>query len=265
VFSKLNPETEPELTKTVFASSVKYTALLLVPVTFLLIALSAPLINTLFPKDGILQTLFVAQAEPKFPYAPTFLSLSVLVYLFVLVGNISLGTFQSGIGKTRQIMKQSILSLAVGLPLAFLMVAYFNEIGGASFAIVGGIFGALIASMPGMIWGLIWSWKNYHVKADFGNSLKIVAASMLSAAASYLLVSLLSLPWWVMLVAGTVVFLLVYLTVAPLLGAVNRMDILNFQTMFSGLGIVSRVLNLPLRYMRRLCRGSRENGSQTSQ
>ena len=142
VFSKLNPETEPELTKTVFASSVKYTALLLVPITFLLIALSVPLINTLFPKDGILQTLFVAQAEPKFPNAPMFLSLSVLVYLFVLVGNISLGTFQSGIGKTRQIMKQSILSLAVGIPLAFLMVAYFYEIGGASFAIIGGILGA---------------------------------------------------------------------------------------------------------------------------
>jgi O-antigen/teichoic acid export membrane protein len=263
VFSKLNPETEPELTKTVFASSVKYTALLLVPVTFLLIALSSPLINTLFPKDGILQTLFVAQAEPKFPYAPMFLSLSVLVYLFVLVGNISLGTFQSGIGKTRQIMKQSILSLVVGIPLAFLMVAYFNEVGGASFAIIGGILGSLIASMPGMVWGLIWSWKNYHVKADFGNSLKIVAASMLSAAASYLLVSLLSLPWWVMLVAGTAVFMLVYLTVTPLLGAVNHMDILNFQTMFSGLGVVSRVLNLPLRYMRRICRGN-ANGSQTS-
>jgi O-antigen/teichoic acid export membrane protein len=262
VFSKLNPEKEPELTKTVFASSVKYTALLLVPVTFLLIALSVPLINTLFPKDGILQTLFVAQAEPKFPYAPTFLSLSVLVYLFVLVGNISLGTFQSGIGKTRQIMKQSFLSLAVGIPLAFVMVAYFNEVGGASFAIIGGILGALIASMPGMVWGLIWSWKNYHVKADFGNSLKIVAASMLSAVAAYLLISLLSLPWWIMLVTGAVVFVFVYLTVTPLLGAVNRMDILNFQTMFSGLGVVSKVLNLPLRYMRRLCRGN-ANGSQT--
>jgi O-antigen/teichoic acid export membrane protein len=265
VFSKLNPEAEPELTKTVFASSVKYTALLLVPVTFLLIALSVPLINTLFPKDGILQTLFVAEAEPKFPFAPTFLSLSVLVYLFVLVGNISLGTFQSGIGKTRQIMKQSFLSLSVGIPLAFLMVAYFNEIGGASFAVIGGILGALIASMPGMIWGLVWSWKNYHVKADFRNSLKIVAASMLSAAATYLLISLLSLPWWIMLVVGAVVFVFGYLTLIPLVGAVNNMDILNFQTMFSGLGVVSRVLNLPLRYMRKICRGNPNNTSQTSE
>jgi len=109
---------------------------------------------------------------------------------------------------------------------------------------------------------LVWSWKNYHVKADFGNSLKIVAASMLSGAASYVLISFLGLPWWVILVAGAVVFVFVYLTVTPLLGAVNRMDILNFQTMFSGLGVVSKVLNLPLGYMRRLCRGN-ANGSQT--
>lgn len=211
-----------------------------------------------------MQTLFVAEAEPKFPYAPTFLSLSVLVYLFVLVGNISLGTFQSGIGKTRQIMKQSFLSLAVGIPLAFLMVAYFNEVGGASFAIVGGILGALIASMPGMVWGLVWSWKNYHVKADFRVSLKIVAASMVSGAVAYLLISLVTLPWWIMLISGAVVFVLVYLTLIPLLGAVNHMDILNFQTMFSGLGVVSRVLNLPLKYMRRICRGNPDEAVQIS-
>ncbi len=254
VFSKLNPEAEPELTKTVFASSVKYTAFLLVPTAFMLITLSVPLVNTLFPQDGILQTLFVVNAEPKFPYAPMFLSLSVLVYLFVLVGNISLGTFQSGIGKTKQIMKQSMLSLAFGIPLAYGMVAYFYAIGGASYAVVGGIIGSLLAGMPGMVWGLIWSWKKYHVKADFGNSAKIVAASLLASAAAYLLISLLSLPWWMILVAGFVVFLLVYLAVAPFLGAVNHMDIENFRTMFSGLGIVSKVLGVALRYMRRMCR-----------
>jgi uncharacterized membrane protein len=110
--------------------------------------------------------------------------------------------------------------------------------------------------MPGMIWGLIWSWKNYHVKADFRVSLKIVAASILSALAAYLLISLVTIPWWIMLISGAVVFVLVYLTLIPLLGAVNHMDILNFQTMFSGLGAVSRVLNLPLKYMRRICRGN---------
>ena len=66
-FSKLNPEKEPELVRTVFASSVKYTAMLLVPATMILITLSTPLINTLFPKDGILQSLFVVNAAAKVP------------------------------------------------------------------------------------------------------------------------------------------------------------------------------------------------------
>jgi hypothetical protein len=53
---------------------------------------------------------------------------------------------------------------------------------------------------------------------------------------------------------GFVVFTLVYLTVTPLLGAVNRVDVENFMAMFSGLGIVSKVVNVPLRYMHRMCR-----------
>ena len=185
VFSKLNPEKEPELVKTVFASSVKYTAVLLVPATMLLITLATPLVNTLFPANGIIQSLFVVNAAPKFPYAPLFLALSAVVNLFVLIGNISLGTFQTGIGKTNQVMKQSILTLAIGLPLAYLLVGFFASFGGsnaqasASYAVIGGILGSVIASVPGMVWGLVWIWRKYHVKADFVVSAKIFASQRL--------------------------------------------------------------------------------------
>jgi O-antigen/teichoic acid export membrane protein len=189
VFSKLNPANESDLMKTVFASSVKHTAVLLVPATMMLISLATPLVNTLFPKDGILSSLFVANAEPKFPYAPLFLALSAVINLFVLVGNISLGTFQIGIRKTNQVMKQSVLSLVVGLPLAYLLVAYLASTGGESFAVIGGIIGALIASIPGMVWGLVWIWKNYGAKTDFGSSAKIFAASALASVVTFLLIS----------------------------------------------------------------------------
>jgi O-antigen/teichoic acid export membrane protein len=246
VFSKLNPEKEPELVKTVFASSVKYTAVLLVPATMILITLATPLVNT----------LFTVNAEPKFPYAPLFLAISSIINLFVLVGNISLGTFQTGIGKTNQVMKQSVLSLAVGLPLAFLLVSYFASIGGPAFAVIGGIIGTLIASMPGIVWGLIWIWKNYRVKADFRVSAKIFAASVIASAVTYLFINIFSLAYWMTLIAGFLVFLLVYLATAPLLGAVNQMDIENFRAMFSGLGVVSKVLNVPLMFMRKMCKGN---------
>ncbi len=262
VFSKLNPESEPKLVKTVFASSVKYTSLLLVPATLLLITLATPLVNTLFPKDGILQSLFVVGAAPKFPYAPLFLVLSVLVNLFVLIGNVSLGTFQTGVGQTRQLMKQSLLSLAFGLPLAYGLVALFYSFGGASgeaaasYAVIGGIIGGLVASLPGTLWAIVWAWKKYRVKADFGISAKILVASVIASIAAYGVISFLSLPYWILLVAGFVVFVIVYLVAAPLLGAVNSMDIENFKSMFSGMGIVSKILHLPLLLMRKLCRNN---------
>lgn len=254
VFSKLNPQKEPELVKTVFASSVKYTSMLLVPATMILITLSTPLINTLFPKNGIMASLFVVNAEPKFPYAPMFLALSSIVNLLVLVGNISLGTFQTGIGKTNQVMKQSILSLAVGLPFAYFLVSYFYSIGGPSFAVIGGILGTLIASTPNVVWGLYWSWKHYRVKAGFRVSAKIFAASAIASVVTYLFINFFSLAYWITLVMGFVVFLVVYLASAPLLGAINQADIDNFKAMFSGLGVVSKILDIPLLFMRKMCK-----------
>jgi len=262
VFSKIDPEKEPHLIKTVFSSSVKYTAILLVPATMLLITLATPIVNTMFPQDGILNALLVTDATPKFPLAPIFLALSATVNLFVLIGNISLSTFQSGIGQTKQIMKQSLLSLATSLPLAYLLVAYAYSLGGpngqvaATYAVVGGLIGAIAASMPGMIWGLIWSWRHYGVKADFAVSAKIFGASLTASIVAYLLISLVHLPYIVTLLMGGSAFLLIYLTTAPLLGAVNSMDIENFRTMFSGSSLVSKLLHLPLRYMQMMCRNT---------
>lgn len=58
-----------------------------------------------------------------------FLTLLAMTNLPVLFGNISLGKFQTVIGKTNQIMKQGLVSLAIGLPLAWFMVGYFSSIG----------------------------------------------------------------------------------------------------------------------------------------
>jgi O-antigen/teichoic acid export membrane protein len=244
-FSKLNPKTEPDLVKTVFASSVKYTCVLLVPATMVIITLSTPIVYTLF--------------GAKFPSAPLFLALSSLINLFVMVGNISLGTFQTGIGKTGQVMKQSLLSLAVGLPLGYLMVSYFKALGGESFAVIGGIIGILVSSTPGMVWGLYWIWKNYKVKADFWVSAKIFAASAIASVVTYLFLGFFHAAYWMMLVVGFVLFLVVYLASAPLLGAVNRADIENLKAMFSGLGILSKVLNIPLHFMRKISKESQNN------
>jgi hypothetical protein len=54
------------------------------------------------------------------------------------------------------------------------------------------------------------------------------------------------------IVTGGALFLATYLTVAPLIGAINQTDINNLRAMFSGLGIISKLLEIPLILMEKL-------------
>lgn len=236
-FAKLKPKEEPELLQTVFASSVKYTSVLMVPATLLVMSLATPIVNT----------LFMTPTGPKFPVAPVFLVVSSIINLYAVVGNVSLGTLLTGVGETKQLMKQSMLSLAVGLPLAYFMVSYLGAIGGGYYAVIGGILGILVSNLPSMIWGLFWVWKQYRVKADFKISAKILSASALAAVVTYLFLGVFSAAAWLMLAVGFVLFVVVYLVSAPLIGAVNQADVNNFRAMFSGLGVVAKLLEIPLK------------------
>ena len=232
-FAKLNAKEESDLLKTVFASSVKYTAVLVVPATMAMMVLSNPIVNTLFG--------YTPTGDPKYAFAPFFLTLAVVANLFTVIGNISMGTFLTGIGETKLLMKQGLLTLIIGLPLAFVLVPPFG--------VVGGIIGVVASGVPSMIWGLYWIWKNYKVKADFRISAKILAASSLASAATFLLLSVLNAADWIRLVSGVIVFLVLYLTTAPLIGAINQADVSNFRAMLSGLGIVSKLLEIPLKFI----------------
>jgi len=86
-FSKLDPRKDPQTLKTVFASSVKYTSLFLVPATMALIVLSKPIIGTIY--------------GDKWLNAPLFLAFYVIPYLFAVFGNISVYSLLQGIGEKR--------------------------------------------------------------------------------------------------------------------------------------------------------------------
>jgi len=239
VFAKLDPQKEHQLLKTVFTSSVKYTTILLVPATMAMMALSGPMIFTLFGE--------------RYVYAPFFLTLYVIGNLFAVLGSLSLGSFLSGVGETKILMKQSILTLAIGLPLGFLLIP--------TFGIIGLIVASLLAGLPSMFWGLHWAWKHYRVKADFKSSTKIFAASAVAAIATYASLNFVNLAEWIRLVMGITIFLAIYIFTAPTIGALTQTDINNLRTMFSGLGTLSRLINIPLTIAERIAKsafGSRQ-------
>jgi len=231
-FAKLEARNEKQVLKTVFTSSVKYTAMLLVPSTIAVMVLSKPMINTLFGE--------------KWTYAPFFLTLHVTNNLFVLFGSLVLSSLLAGLGETKMLMKLSMLTLSFGLLLAFLLIP--------TLGIVGVILGNILAGLPSMYCGLHWIWKHYQVRANFQISLRIFTASSIAAATTYFSLNFFHSVEWARLVIGAMTFLTVYLVAAPLLGAINQSDINNLRAMLSGLGFISKLVNIPLTFAERIAR-----------
>jgi stage V sporulation protein B len=223
-FAKLDTQNDDELIRTVFASSIKYTSVLLVPSTMAMMVLAGPMIGALYGQ--------------KYVYGPFYLTIAVISNLFAVVGNLSSGSLLTGLGETRILMTQSIITLAIGLPLGAFMIPLFG--------ITGLIIASLLSGLPSMIWVLYWIWKNHKTRADFRSSVRILAASALAAAVAYLPTTLLNADNWIKLIVGLAIFLTVYVLSAPLIGAVTLSDISNLKSMFSGLGVITKIINLPL-------------------
>jgi O-antigen/teichoic acid export membrane protein len=215
-FSKLNYEKEPKLAKRVFSSSIKYSSLILVPATMLLIVLS----------DTIISALYGA----KWAYAPSFLSLSIVGYLLV-----------SALGQTRLIMKINFLTLATGIPLGFILVPWLG--------IYGVILCLLVTNAVGVFVLSFFISKKYGAKADLNISGRIFLGSLLATGVVYLFLISFELSSWIELGIGFILFSVSYLILIPLISAINKTDINNLREVFSGLGPLSKIIEVALTIM----------------
>ena len=223
-FSKINTSKDAEVLKSVFTFSVKYTSLFALPATVAMIVLSNAVIHTLY--------------ADKWFYSPLFLSLYLVQYLFISLGGATKDSLLQGLGKTKFLLKMRVLTLCTGIPLAILLIPQFE--------IVGLIFASLIASIPDLSISLYWIWKHYRVRIDFSSSAKILLACGLSGLVAYLFVNGFFAPSWINLLVGATLFLLVYLVSIPVIGAIDQTDLNNLRVMFSGLGFVSKLLEIPI-------------------
>jgi O-antigen/teichoic acid export membrane protein len=223
-FSKLDPRDEHSLLRTIFTSSVKYSSLFLVPATLAIMVLSGSMIGTIY--------------GDKWLYAPSFLTFYVVSNIFVILGNLSYVSLLQSVGETKMLMKLNILALCIGAPMAFVLIPLFG--------IFGLIFVAIVSAIPSMIIGVYWTWTHYGAKADLRSSGGILFSSSVAAAATFFLLSVFNSADWLRFVAGLLVFAGIYVFLTPLIGAINRTDVNNLRVMFSSLGALSKLLDVPL-------------------
>jgi O-antigen/teichoic acid export membrane protein len=192
--------------------------------------LSKPMVTTLFGE--------------KWTQAPLFLTLYVVNDLFVIFGSQILGSLFAGLGETKTQVKLSLITLAIGIPLAFILIP--------SMGIIGLILTTIIAGKPSLAIGLYWIGKKHKAKIDINSSIRILAASTIAATATLLAVNSIAYAEWVKLTIGLLTFATIYLITAPTIGAINKYDAKNLKTMFSGLGTISKIINIPLNVIEKI-------------
>jgi O-antigen/teichoic acid export membrane protein len=229
-FSKLDSQKERETLGNVFQFSVKYASLLIVPVAFVVMALSQPGVSTIF--------------GAKYSHTPLYLALYVVTFVYTAFGYLSLENIIKSQGKTDVNMKLTLITSAVALVLNVVLIPTFGILGFLATNIVSGI--------PSLIIALWWIKKTYSATINWVSSAKILLASTLAAVITYVVTSHLVISSWVNLIVGAVIFLATYLVATPMMGAINKSDLHTFKEMVHGLGPLAPLFVLPLSLIERL-------------
>ncbi|MCL2691246.1 MAG: oligosaccharide flippase family protein, partial [Candidatus Bathyarchaeota archaeon] len=261
-FSKLDINKDKTTLKNVFQTSVKYSALIVIPVTTIVMCLSTQAVHTIFPD--------------KYELTPIFLTLLSINYLFSAAGSLSVGNIINSQGQTGINLKLNIITAAIGFPLGTLMIIYHG--------VFGLIFTSIIAPIPSLILSLIWIKKHYNLNINWTSSIKILTSSAITATLTYILINYilntnplhklytLSATFlntnllnklgytitalWVssafQLTIGTIFFIITFISIIILTKTLSTRDINNLRDMTTSLGPITKIIHIILNTMEKI-------------
>jgi O-antigen/teichoic acid export membrane protein len=210
-----------------FKFSVKYTAILIVPVSLMVAILSKDIIFTLYGR--------------VYNSAPFFLSLYVLTNLYAGLGSVVFSHLFNGAGETRLSFYSTLINFVVLLPFAYILTQS------------NGVFGLLISilisttcSFAFSLWAAI---KKIRVRIDFSSSFRVYLASFLSSIPTLLLSLYIQFYYrFIGLILYICVFLFLYFTLLPIVGAIEKSDVENIRLLFKSFRIIQPLIRPVLIY-----------------
>jgi O-antigen/teichoic acid export membrane protein len=222
MFSKMDPKSQRSDLARGFVLAVKYTSLLMIPASVAVMVFSRNLIYLTYGSG--------------YTFAPQYLVLLSALYLLTAISYIVLGSFLNGVADTGTVVKMSVLTLAVYLPL------------GPFLGWLWGPYGLLVAyilsNAASTIYGIHRTSVVFDARPDLRASGRVLFAALGAAVPTVGLIQLDGAGVGVVnLAVGGLLYLLVYLTLAPILRAVEEQDILNLRTLLGGTRIVSTLAN----------------------
>ena len=192
-FSKIDSEATSKI-RQFFKHANKYTTLLILPMTVLLMVYSTQAVHIIYGST--------------YQSASLFLATYCLLYFMVGIGYLTLTSMYNGLGETKTTFTMSLITFSILATLSPTVTAHYG---------VQGLIGTfLLASLVGTIYGLVKAKRKFTIKFEYQSLAKIYAVSIVSAAPSILITHLASPPELINLVAGATLYLAIYITLTPL-------------------------------------------------
>jgi len=230
-FSKLDIKKEHSTLKNVFQYATKYSALIVIPITTLVMCLSTQAVNTVFPN--------------AYNSTPLFLTLLSINCLFAAAGGLSIENLINSQGRTMLNLKLNMLMVAIGLPMGYFLIMHYS--------VFGLIFTAIFAPLPRLILSILWIKKHFHLTIDWRSSAKILTSSAITAVLTYILVNFIPFGHSaIALTVGTAFYILVLLGVLVLTKTLSTHDLNNLRSMTTGIGPITKILHLFLNSMEKI-------------
>ena len=216
-FSKYDAINEPKKIRDIFQGSIRYSTLFLSPLIFLFINVSRPIIYTIF--------------GGKYPFAPLYLSLLLIPSLFVGIGSLSVLRLFNSQGDTRVSMNISVIGSITTILLSLIFAYIWN--------MEGLLFSYIISGLAQNLLAMLVLKKKYNIGPDLRHTVKTLLSSFLSGGLTFSFLWFFStaIPLANLLISIGL-FILSYLFLAPIMGALDMMDIRNLDAMFRNLKII---------------------------
>lgn len=238
-FSKVDSSTTEEV-NTLFKRANKYTCVLIVPTTILIILFSRQIVDIIY--------------GPIYNSAPLFLVISSLSYLLVAIGSLGLTSLFNGLGETRLTLQVTIIY--------FLLLIILTPIFASAYDVPGALVASLISNIGGASYAAYVARNKLRVQFNLGPVARIYLAAGLSSIPSLIMLrfmpsnDILTLDI-LTLIIGAGMYLLIFVTLMPLIRIVNDSELNALASVTGKIPVLKLIVKPLLRYQRKILRKPR--------
>jgi O-antigen/teichoic acid export membrane protein len=237
MFSKFSFTQNPEGTRHAYRSAVRYSTLLVIPVTLLLITIAEPMITTLYAK--------------QYPQAPSFFTLLAIPGLLSGFGFYVFLEWLNSQGDTRRVLVFNILQSVISIVL--------SPVGLVMGGMTGFIVSLLLSHGVATIYAVLTLNRHYGIAPVFPHTFRVLCVAGVASIATVSVLWILSdVAPIIQLFGGSILYSVLLLILAPGMGAITSSDVDALSAIFKkqwGIGYIVRfILYWEAKILRRMHR-----------